>query len=101
MSIQQVSLNYQARAAILVVDQNMAVQPGATVTGDWYFKGSISQSGVTAQTDASGVAVLTSPSQRRPKSGDVFTFRVTNVVLPSCPYDSAQNVLSENSIAVP
>ena len=101
MSIGQVNGSWQATAAVLVFDQNAILQPGATVYGDWYFKGSLTQAGVSAQTDAGGVAVFASPTQRRARSGDLFTFRVTNIVQPGCPYDPGQNQIIENSISVP
>jgi hypothetical protein len=101
MTIKQANLNWQATASVLVLDQTAAAKPGATVYGDWSYKGSVVQTGASAQTDAAGVAVLVSPNQRRSKSGDVFLFRVTNILLPGCSYDAGQNKVSEGSISVP
>jgi hypothetical protein len=100
MSIRQVSTSWQATAAVLVHNQSGAGQSGATVYGDWYFKGSVVQSGVSGQTDATSVATIASPTKRA-RSGDTFMFRVTNIVLNGYQYDSAQNAVSQGSIAVP
>jgi len=54
---------------------------GATVVGDWYFKGALRQSGATA--DVSGGTATVPTSFTTPgKSGDVFEFVVTNVIEP-------------------
>jgi len=101
MALDLVDGNWQATAAVLITDRMARPKAGATVYGDWYFKGGITQSGVSALTDATGVAVLASPAQRRTKSGDLFTFRVTDVVMPGCPYDSSLNNVTEGSVAAP
>jgi len=76
---------------------------GATVVGDWYFKGVLRLSGATGVvTDADGTvtAVLTSfvtPA----KTGDTFTFTVTDVVADGYIYDESENLATTDSITVP
>ena len=84
------------------VQAAVAVDPalsGATITGDWYFKGLIAGS-ETAITDTTGVSLFTSP-EKPARSGDVFTFTVTGVVLEGHTYSPADNVVSTVVIAVP
>lgn len=100
MSTRKVSTKWRATAAVLVHDQDGIAQPGATVYGDWYLKGTLLQSGASAQTGTTGVASLASLTQTA-SSGDGFVFQVTNIVLPGYSYDSAQNTVSQGSISVP
>ena len=73
---------------------------GATVVGDWYFKGVLRLSGATGVTDANGTAVLTS-LETPAKTGDTFTFTVTDVVALGHMYDESQNVETADSTTVP
>jgi len=73
---------------------------GATVVGDWYFKGALRMSGATAVTDADGIAVLASMTTPA-KSGDTFMFMVTDIVASGYIYDESSNVETSDSIAVP
>jgi hypothetical protein len=80
----------------------IAITPGldgATVVGDWYFKGALRTSGATAVTNASGIAEFIS-FETPAKSGDTFMFVVTDVVFSGYIYDPGQGVTS-GSIAVP
>jgi len=74
------------------------VLEGATVVGDWYFKGTLRLNGATGLTDAGGTATLTS-FETPAKSGDVFRFVVTDVVSSGYVYDPGQGE-TEGSIAV-
>jgi hypothetical protein len=88
-----------AVATVTVLDMQNLPVPGASVVGDWYFKGVIASSGSTAATSSNGVAVFTSPG-KSVRSGDEFLFRVTGVILPGGFLDTAASVL-ENTIVVP
>jgi len=74
-------------------------QSGATVVGDWYFSGEVIQTGASGITDGTGYTEFTS-APKKAKSGDVFEFVVTDVVLSGYIYDPGQGVTS-GSIAVP
>jgi fibronectin type 3 domain-containing protein len=94
------SKNWQATAAVTIADQTGVPRQGATVVGDWYFKGAIAQSGASGVTDATGKATISSPAKPA-RTGDVFRFVVTGVTLAGHAYDPAQNVVTEGSVAVP
>jgi FtsP/CotA-like multicopper oxidase with cupredoxin domain len=66
------------RAVVAVTDNNGVPFQGAVVTGD--FSGSITQNGVTATTDANGIATLDTDSAA--KGGVSFEFCVTSIVDP-------------------
>jgi len=100
MALQQAGKNWKAVATVVVRDQSGAPAAGATVVGDWLYNGALLQSGAAATADGAGSALLTSPPKKA-RSGDVFTFRVTGVVLGGHVYEPAQNVETEDSIAVP
>ncbi|GAI58684.1 unnamed protein product, partial [marine sediment metagenome] len=68
---------YSATAIVEIFDALGGVE-GATVVGDWYFKGVLRLSGVTEETGANGTAMLTS-LETPAKTGDTFTFTVTDV----------------------
>ena len=89
--------NYRAIATVLIYDQSSNAKQGATVTGDWYFKGDLIQTGASGVTDQTGNAVIHSPWTKA-KKGDTFTFVVTNVELDQYIYDEAANVETEDSI---
>jgi len=97
MALQQAGKNWRAVATVLIQDQSGAPAAGATVVGDWLLEDKSIQSGASGTTDDTGNAVLTSPLEKA-KSGEVFTFRVTDVVLSGYDYKPAQ---TENSISVP
>jgi hypothetical protein len=100
MAIQRIGSSWQATATVLVHNQDQAAQPGVSVRGDWYLKGALIQTGASATCDATGRAVLTSPLKRA-KTGDLFTFKVTGLVLAGYQYDPSQNVETQDSVAVP
>ena len=100
MELQSTRRNWKAVATVLIVDRDGAPQEGATVVGDWYFKGGLIRTGASGMTDGTGNAVLTSPSERA-RSGEVFRFVVTDVALAGFVYDPGANVETEDSIAVP
>ncbi|MBN1422274.1 MAG: alkaline phosphatase [Planctomycetes bacterium] len=72
---------------------------GATVTGTWLLNGELLQEGAFSTADDSGVAVIASPPMKV-KTGDVFTFQVTDVTLTGYAYDSASNQETQDSITV-
>jgi len=76
-----------------------APEAGATVLGDWYFKGEVIQTGASGVTDAGGYTEIVSVPVKA-KSGDVFRFVITDVALSEYTYDSNQGV-TENSITFP
>jgi len=77
-----------------------APQAGGAISGNWYFKGSLVQTGATGTTNASGYTEIVS-SPEKASTGDVFRFVVTNVVLSGYTYDPGQNVVSEIYITYP
>jgi hypothetical protein len=100
MALEKLNKNSRAIASVLIHHQGEAAQAGATVVGDWYFKGSLVESGATGVTGADGVAVISSALYPA-KSGNIFTFKITNALLGGYSYDQSKNVMSENSIAAP
>lgn len=100
MSVAKSGAKWKATARVLIHDQGQSPRAGATVVGDWSFNGVIVQAGASVLTDANGNAVLVSPP-RSAKSGDVFTFAVANVSLSGYLYTPAQNVETQDSVAVP
>lgn len=94
MAVVQVK-KYYATATI-------AITPGldgATVVGDWYFKGALRTTGDTAVTNG-GIAEFTS-FETPGKSGDTFMFVVTDIIASGCIYDELANVETSDSIAIP
>jgi len=77
-----------------------APRTGGIISGDWYFKGALVQTGATGTTNAAGYTEIVSPPARA-SAGDVFRFVVTNVVLSGYTYDPGQNVVSEILITYP
>lgn len=100
MAVIKTGKNCKAEATVLVQDNNEAAQEGATVVGDWYFNGSVIATDSSAVTDATGNAVITSPSKKA-SSGDTFTFVVTDIVLSGYVYAPGDNVETQDSIVVP
>ena len=80
-------------------------QANATVVGDWYLGSTgttadkLLESGATGLTDAGGLAAVISVPIKA-KSGEYFTFVVTDVILTGYVFDPGQGV-TENSIIVP
>jgi len=77
-----------------------AAQSGGAVSGDWYFKGALVQTGAAGTTNAAGYTEIVSPPARA-SAGDVFRFVVTNVTLTGYVYYPGQNVVSEILITYP
>ncbi|NQT84096.1 hypothetical protein HQ563_13805, partial [bacterium] len=99
MALESAGKNWKAVATVLIHDQSSTAQSGAVVFGDWYLNGKSIQTGASGTTDGSGYAVLTSPP-RKAKSGETFTFTVTDVVLTGFVYDPSDNVETTDSIPV-
>ncbi len=85
-----------AAAAVTVVDASDNRVSGATVSGHWTGLTSDTDSGAT---DANGVVILKSDAVR--SASGAFTFTVTGVAKDGWTYDSAANVETSDSIAVP
>ena len=64
------------------------------------FNGNLLDSGPSGLTDSAGNAVITS-SPTKAKSGDTFTFVVTDIVKEGYLYDPNANIETEDSISVP
>ena len=99
MGLVPVGKNTKAEATILVYDQSLGSVQGATVVGDWYLNDELIATGSTATTDSAGYAVNTSPPEKA-KSGEIFRFELTEVVLSGYIYDPGQSV-TYGSIEVP
>jgi hypothetical protein len=100
MELIKSGVNYTAKATVLVCNQAGTPVEGATVVGDWYYKGSRIATGSSGVTDATGKTAISSPPKKA-RIGDVFTFVVTNIVKAGCIYNPAANVETQDSIAVP
>ena len=85
---------FKAQAAVTVKDASGANVANATVTGN--FTGSINNSGLSAGSNTSGVATITSTSSIR--NGTV-TFTVTGITGSNMNYDSAANVVTSAQIS--
>ena len=85
---------FKAQAAVTVRDGNGNAVTGATVTGN--FTGSINNSGLSAVSNGSGVAIILATSSI--KSGTV-TFTVSNIVGSNMNYDSAANFVTSAQIS--
>ena len=92
--------NWKAQATVLIYDQNGQATANATVSGNWYWRGALLQTGVSGLTDALGQAVIQS-SPTKPRSGDVYTFVVTGVALTGYQYDPSANKETQDSITKP
>ncbi|MBM3880870.1 MAG: DNRLRE domain-containing protein [Verrucomicrobia bacterium] len=100
MDLTKPSAFYQAIARVRIHDAQGVPVPNAVVWGDWYFKGILAAGGVSAPTDANGLATLGSPLKKA-RSGDPFRFVVTGVAAAGYPYNPSANAVSEGSVAVP
>jgi thermitase len=86
-----------ATATVTIVDAAGKTLSGATVSGHWSSATSDSDSG---RTNSRGQVTLSSNRVRRPPSGTTFTFTVDNIQLSGWTYNSASNVITNNSIKV-
>jgi hypothetical protein len=99
MDLVSAGKNSKGEATILVCNSNDAAVSGATVIGDWLFNGASLATGVSGVTDSNGNAIITS-SPTKAKSGDTFTFVVTDIAKDGYIYDPPANVETEDSITV-
>lgn len=95
LAVVNTSSGKSVRATVRVTDGNGAPLSGVSVAGA--FSGLVSRT-VSAKTDASGVAVMTSPSTKL--SGTV-TFRVNGLDKRGYTYNAALNAVTQQSITVP
>ena len=98
--VQPAGRKHIAVATVLIHDQDGNGVPGATVRGEWYFRGVLIQADAAGDTDGAGAATLYSPPKKT-KTGDVSLFRVTDVVAIGYTYDPGQNVETEDSGSAP
>ncbi len=85
--------NGQASAAVKVLDANGVAVSGVAITGDW--SGIVSRTGVSATTDASGVARFNSPVTKRTGT---FVFTVTGASRSGYTYAPLTNTETSDSI---
>jgi hypothetical protein len=101
MDLVSAGINWKGTADV----QISVHQANATVFGDWYLGSTgttadtLLESGATGLTDAGGLAAFISVPDKA-KSGEYFTFVVTDVILAGYVFDPDQGV-TENSIIVP
>jgi PKD repeat protein len=95
MSLNSTKQGYQATATVTVRNQNGALVPNATVTGQW---SGLTTGTVSKTTGRSGTAALTS---LRTKNRGTFTFNVTGITLSGYTYSTTRNVETSDSIATP
>jgi hypothetical protein len=101
MSLVPAGKNWKGAANV----QISVYQANATVIGDWYLGSTgttadtLLESGATGLTDTGGLAAVISIPVKA-KSGEYFTFVVTDVILTGYIFDPGQGI-TENSIIVP
>lgn len=95
LSVVNTSSGRSVRATVRVTDGNGVPQSGVTVAGA--FSGLVSRS-VSDKTDASGVAIMASPST---KSSGTVTFRVSGLDKRGYTYNSTLNAVTQQSITLP
>ena len=101
MGLVPAGINWKGAANV----QISVYQANAAVVGDWYLGSTgttadtLLESGATGPTDTGGLAVVISVPIKA-KSGEYFTFVVTDVILTGYVFDPGQGN-PENSIIVP
>ncbi|MFM2168234.1 MAG: Alpha-amylase/pullulanase, partial [Verrucomicrobiota bacterium] len=95
MTLSSTRQGYSATATVTVRNQNGAVVPSATVTGQW---SGLATGTVSRTTNTSGNAAFTSS---RTRSRGTFTFTVTGITLSGYTYAPTRNVRTSASIATP
>jgi hypothetical protein len=100
MGLVSAGKNQKGEATVLITDSSGAVVSGASVTGNWLFNDAPLDTGVSGVTDSTGNAVIISTPVKA-KSGDSFTFVVTDVVLNGYVYSASQNIETQDSVHVP
>ena len=95
MTLSSTRQGYSATATVTVRNQNGAVVPSATVTGQW---SGLTTGTVSRTTNTSGNAAFTSS---RTKNRGTFTFTVTGITLSGYTYAPTRNVRTSASIATP
>ncbi|MCL6449918.1 MAG: S8 family serine peptidase [Acetobacteraceae bacterium] len=96
MALNKTGVSTWATAKVYVVDQYGAAVSGAAVSGRWSGATTDTDSGVT---DSLGTVTLASDKVKKPKSGTVFTFTVTNITKGGYVFQPGPN--DSNSITVP
>jgi hypothetical protein len=93
--------NTKGEAAVLVYDGVGDGNPvaDATVVGNWLLNDEALDTGASGVTDSAGNAVIISTPVKA-KSGDTFTFVVTDVVLSGYVYTPNINVETSDSISL-
>jgi len=102
ITLQQAGKNYKGVATVLI---SQALS-GASVLGNWHLgtagttDDTLIQEGAAGVTDGAGTAVIISVPKKA-KSGEQFTFVVTNVVLSGYTYAPGDNMETQDSETVP
>jgi len=97
--LKKMGRNYQSIATLTVTDVGGAPVTLANVAGDWFLNGRFLNSASNA-TDDSGKADFIS-KKVKPKSGDTFTFVVTDVSKDGMLFEPADSPRTTVSITVP
>jgi PKD repeat protein len=95
MTLSSTKQGYAATATVTVRNQNGALVPNATVTGQW---SGLTTGTASKTTSRSGTAAFTSA---RTKTRGTFTFTVTGITLSGYTYAPTRNVRTSASIATP
>ena len=95
MTLSSTKQGYAATATVTVRNQNGALVPSATVTGQW---SGLTTGTASKTTSRSGTAAFTSA---RTKTRGTFTFTVTGITISGYTYAPTRNVKTSASIATP
>lgn len=95
MTLSSTKQGYAATATVTVRNQNGALVPSATVTGQW---SGLTTGTASKTTSRSGTAAITSS---RTKTRGTFTFTVTGITISGYTYSPTRNVETSDSIATP
>ena len=91
--------NYQSTATVTIVDAGTVPVTQANISGDWFLNGKFLNS-ASNSTDDSGKAEFVS-KKIKPKSGDTFTFAVTDVSKDGMIFEPVDSPRTTVSITVP
>jgi PKD repeat protein len=95
MTLSSSKQGYSATATVTVRNQNGALVPNATVTGQW---SGLTTGTASKTTGRNGTAAVTAT---RTKSRGTFTFTVTDLTLSGYSYAPLRNVTNSGSISTP
>lgn len=95
MSLSTTKLGYAATATVTVRNQNGALVPNATVTGQW---SGLTTGTASKTTSLNGTAAFVSA---RTKTRGTFTFKVTGITLAGYTYSPTRNIETTDFISTP